>query len=152
MRRRLASMPPSTMGTVLKASRKQPDLAMTDLDRSLELKPSDVRALMARAELRLRAGDVAGATTDLEAADRYADYVDDIRLDIARNYERAGLFAQAKVQYDLWIPFHPNDARVFTALSARCWLGASSGQDLAAALTDCNTVARRMDKSNPANW
>jgi|HubBroStandDraft_1064217.scaffolds.fasta_scaffold03308_5 tetratricopeptide (TPR) repeat protein/predicted aspartyl protease len=131
---------------------KQPDLAMTDLDRSLELKPSDVRALMARAELRLRAGDVAGATTDLEAADRYADYVDDIRLDIARNYERAGLFAQAKVQYDLWIPFHPNDARVFTALSARCWLGASSGQDLAAALTDCNTVARRMDKSNPANW
>jgi tetratricopeptide (TPR) repeat protein len=131
---------------------RQPDLAKTDLDRSLELQPADVPALMARAQLRLNSRDVAGATADLEAADRYADYMDDVRLDIARDYERAELFAQAKVQYDLWVSAHPSDARVFMALSARCWLGASSGQDLASALTDCNTAAKRMDKSNPGNF
>jgi tetratricopeptide (TPR) repeat protein len=130
---------------------KQLELAIADLDHALELKPAHVPALVARAQLRLNVKDAAGAATDLAAADGYANFADDIRLNIARAYERAELFAQAKIQYDLWVSAHPEDARLTMALSGRCWLGALAGQGLPAALDDCNTVVKRMDKSDREN-
>jgi tetratricopeptide (TPR) repeat protein len=136
---------------LVRLENRQPDLARADLDRAIELKPSDVAALMARAGLRLNAKDTAGATADLEAAGRFSASEADVRLDIARDYVRAELFARAEIQFDLWVSAHPNDARLAMALSDRCWLGAVTGQNLPAALTDCNTVVEHMDKSNPAN-
>ena len=137
---------------LVRLENRQPDLASADLDRSLELKPSEVPALMARAGLRLNAKDTAGATADLEAAGRFSASEADVRLEIARDYVRAELFARAEIQFDLWVSAHPNDARLVMALSDRCWLGALSGQNLPSALNDCNTVVKRMDKSNSGNW
>lgn len=130
---------------------KQPDLAMADLDRAIELKPSDVLALAARAGLRLGSGDIAAATADLDAAGRFSAPEADIRLTLAQDYERADLVAPAAAQYDLWIAAHPKDARLATALSGRCRLGAISGQDLDRALSDCNAAVKIIDKSNPDN-
>jgi tetratricopeptide (TPR) repeat protein len=130
---------------------KQPDLAMADLDRALELKPSDVLALAARAALRLGSRNIAAATADLDAAGRLSAPEADIRLTLAQDYERADLVAPAAAQYDLWIAAHPNDARLATALTGRCWLGATSGEDLDRALSDCNAAVKIIDKSNPDN-
>jgi tetratricopeptide (TPR) repeat protein len=130
---------------------KQPDLAMADLDRSLELKPVYVPALMARAELRLAARNAAGAAKDLEAAADAADKTDDVRLEIALDDERAEQYAQAKVQYDLWASAHPKDVRLPEVILGRCRLGALAGQNLDAALADCSTFAWHMGKSTPQN-
>ena len=42
---------------------------MTDLDRAIELKSDDARALVARAEFKFRGRDEPGTVTDLDAAD-----------------------------------------------------------------------------------
>jgi tetratricopeptide (TPR) repeat protein len=130
---------------------QQSDLAMADLDRSLELKPANIPALMARAELRLAARNAAAAAKDLEAAADAADRADDVRLEIALDDERAELFAQAKVQYDLWASAHSKDVRLPVAILGRCRLGAVAGQDLEAALADCSTFVWHMGKSTPQN-
>jgi tetratricopeptide (TPR) repeat protein/predicted aspartyl protease len=127
----------------------QAELALADFDRTLDLKSDDLPALVARAQLRLRARDIAGATTDLGAADRAASKEDDIRLFLARGYHDADLLPASIAQYDRWIAAHDGDPRMPDALNGRCWARALQGQELAAALSDCNAALKLSAKQSP---
>jgi tetratricopeptide (TPR) repeat protein/predicted aspartyl protease len=130
---------------------KQLDQAAADFDRALELKSNDLSALEARAELRLRARDFAGAGADLDAADRAAPKEADMRLFLAAGYQSAGLLPASIAQYDLWILAHATDSRMPGALNNRCWVRAMQGRELDQALSDCNTALRLSGKSSPLN-
>ena len=128
---------------------QQFELAAADLNRALELKPDDLAALEVRAQLRLRVHDIAGATADLEAADRAAPKEADIRFFLARAYQSADLLPASIAQYDLWIPSHATDARMPEALKNRCWMRALQGQELNQALSDCNAALKSSAKGEP---
>ena len=57
----------------------QTDLAMADLDRALALNADYLAARVSRAELRLHLKDIAGAASDLDAADGVAPKQADVR-------------------------------------------------------------------------
>jgi tetratricopeptide (TPR) repeat protein len=128
---------------------QQFELAAADLSRALELRPDDLAALEVRAQLRLRVRDIAGATADLEAADRAAPKEADIRFFLARAYQSADLLPASIAQYDLWIPSHAADARMPEALKNRCWMRALQGQELNQALSDCNAALKSSAKGEP---
>jgi tetratricopeptide (TPR) repeat protein/predicted aspartyl protease len=120
----------------------QTELAAADFDRALELKADDVPALEARAQLRLRARDIAGAVADLGSLDRAVAKEADVRLFLARGYLRADMLPASIAQYDLWIEAHASDSRMPEALNGRCWNMALQGEDLAKALTDCGAALK----------
>ena len=111
---------------------KQPDPAMADFDQALKLRPDDLPALMARAELRLQRGDKDLAAADLDAADAIAPTEADERFQMARAYERVDRLETAIAQLTRWIESHPDDARLPEALNARCWSRALEGSELRA--------------------
>jgi tetratricopeptide (TPR) repeat protein len=123
-------------------SNGRPDLAVTDFDQALKLKPGDLEALMSRAALRLSRGDAAAAGPDLDAVDRLAAKEADLRLALGEYYGRSGQMARAIAQYDLWIDAHRGEIKVATALNSRCWARALLGQELDKALDDCNAAVR----------
>jgi tetratricopeptide (TPR) repeat protein len=125
----------------------QPLLAMADFDRTLNLKPDDVAALIARAQLRLVGHDTAHSVQDLEAADRLSARQDDVHIQIAMLYAAADRPAAAIDQYSRWIDTHSQDARLNSALNSRCWLRALTGVDLDSALKDCNWAIRNSLKN-----
>ena len=128
---------------------KQPDLALTDFNRALELRSNDVQVRIARAYLLIRHRENARAAADLDAADAAAAKESDLRYQLAHGYEELDLLGLAIKQYDLWIEFHPVDARYPTALNGRCWSRALQGEELPLALNDCDTAERRVQKSSP---
>jgi len=128
---------------------RQPETAMTDFDRAIELKSDDVRFLAARAALRLDGGDKAGAIADFDAVDRFAPKEADIRLSLANDYWRTDLLERAIAQYDLWIEFHHEDARLGPALDGRCRAKALQDEDLAKALSDCSAALKFAPKGSP---
>jgi tetratricopeptide (TPR) repeat protein/predicted aspartyl protease len=128
---------------------KQQDLALTDFDRALVLRSNDVQALIARAYLLVRRRENSRAAADLDAADAAAAKESDLRYQLAHAYEEVDLLGSAIKQYDLWIEFHPVDARYPAALNGRCWIRALQGEDLPLALKDCNAAARDVRKSSP---
>jgi tetratricopeptide (TPR) repeat protein/predicted aspartyl protease len=121
---------------------RQADLALADLDAAIKLKPDNAAALLARA--RLRAGsDVRAATSDLEAADRYLPKESVDHLEIGNLYEQTAQLPAALVQYSKWIDSHERtDVRMPSALNSRCWTRALMGQELEAALSDCNAALK----------
>jgi tetratricopeptide (TPR) repeat protein/predicted aspartyl protease len=131
------------------AENRQLDLARADIDRAIELDPSHIASHVARAQLRFRSKDKAGAGADLSAADRLAPKEADIRFSLARSYESLDLLAESAAQFDLWIPAHADDAKMPMALNGRCWVRALRGQDLAKGLSDCNAALSRAAKGNP---
>jgi tetratricopeptide (TPR) repeat protein len=130
---------------------RRPDLALTDFDQAIKLKPDDVDALIARA--RLRAGRHAAAeliAADLDAADRALPKEADQHMGIGNLYEEVGQPAAAVVQYSKWIDSHPSDdLQTPGALNARCWARALTGGALDLALADCN-AALKMRPNTPA--
>jgi tetratricopeptide (TPR) repeat protein/predicted aspartyl protease len=124
--------------------------AMADFDRAIELKPDYVAALMSRAEIRIGARKLAEAITDLAAVDKLAAKQSDIRFEMGFAYERAEQFAAAIVQFDLWLAAHGDDARRFYAYQGLCHGRGMLGQELPAALKDCNEAVSLSDKKkNP---
>jgi len=130
-------------------SARQPVLAMADFDQVLKLRPDDVAATMARAQLRLGARDLDGAQADLAAADRLAEKNPDLRLRLATAYVRAGLPKESIGQYDQWIAGHPKDDQLSEALTGRCWVRALWGLDLDKARADCDAALRLTPGSPP---
>ena len=128
------------------ASKKDYEKSIADYDHALQLKPEFVPALMSRAQLHIEMRQVPEARVDLEAVDRIAAKQADIRYEMAEAYERAGLFRLAIAQFDFWIESHPEDGRVAFALSDRCRARGVLGQDLPAALKDCDTAVNRSGK------
>jgi tetratricopeptide (TPR) repeat protein len=123
---------------------KQPDLALTDFDQAIKLKPDDVDALLARASLnagrRAAAGQIAA---DLDAADRALPKEAQQHLRIGELYAFVGQPAAAVVQYSKWIDSHPSDdMNAAGALNGRCWARALTGESLDLALADCNAALK----------
>jgi len=127
---------------------RQPEPAMTDFDRAIELKSTDVRFLAARAALRLERGDTDGAMADFDAVDRLAPKEADLRLSLADDYGRTDRLARSIAQFDLWIEFHHDDARLSQALSGRCWAKALLGEDLSKAQSDCSAALKLAPKGS----
>jgi tetratricopeptide (TPR) repeat protein len=130
---------------------EEPDLALADFDQAIKLKPDDVPSLIARATLRAQRHDPpAAVTADLDAADRAAPKEAGERLHMGALYQSAGEFAAAVAQYSKWIDGHPReDVHMGAALNARCWARALWGQELDAALADCNEALGRYPHEAP---
>ncbi len=126
----------------------QADLALTDYDHVLLLKPDFLPAYIPRAEIKLAKQDTPGAIADLEAVDRLAPKQADLRLMLAELYERMDRLPAAIEQFSLWMQYHPEDSRMLRATAGRCLSSALQNQDLPTALRDCNTAMRRADKKN----
>jgi tetratricopeptide (TPR) repeat protein len=94
--------------------------------------------------------NVPEARADLEAIDHLAAKQADVRYEIAFAYDRAGLLPAAIAQLDLWIASHAEDSRVVSALTDRCKARGLLGQDLPAALKDCNAAYSRSDAQSGA--
>jgi tetratricopeptide (TPR) repeat protein len=130
--------------------RREPNKALNDFNAALELRPDFVAALLSRARLRINMRNVPEARADLDAVDRIAAKQADDRFELAFDYLHANLLPLALAQYDIWIAAHREDVKMPTALSARCKARAMLGQDLSAALKDCNTAISRGGKlQNP---
>ena len=123
-------------------SNRQTALALADFDAALKLKPDDGRSLAARATLRM-SFDRAAGLADMQAADRYLPKDAPERLQLGYLYTQADLLPASVVQYSHWIDTHDSSA-VFMAqtLNNRAWARALMGQDLDAALSDCNTAVK----------
>ena len=93
---------------------------------------------MRRARLHLAAKDLSKARLDLEATLKDAPPESNQLIDIARLLGDEGQFKEAIVYYDRWIAAHPADKQMSNILNQRCWTRALWGQELDAALADCN--------------
>ena len=122
--------------------RKEQKKALDDFSAALALRPDFIAALMDRAQLRINMRNIPEARVDLDAVDRIAAKQADVRLGLAFGYMNADSPA-AIAQYDLWIAAHGEDSRMANALSGRCRARALLGQDLSAALKDCNAAISR---------
>jgi tetratricopeptide (TPR) repeat protein len=134
-------------GTVHWQLRQGPE-ALADFDQAVKLDAQSVPARLSRAELLLQKGDRELAVSDLDAADTVAAKQADVRLMMARLYERADRLAPALREFDLWIAAHDEDARLPAALNGRCWLRALADVDLPLALKDCNVALKRAPKAS----
>lgn len=123
----------------------QADKALEDFSQAIRLKPDDVPALMARAEIRARRNEPAAAIgPDLDAANHAAPKEADMRLELGGLYQRVGNYPAAIAQYDDWIDsHHRDDIHMAGARNARCWARALTGQALDQALEDCNFAVRK---------
>jgi tetratricopeptide (TPR) repeat protein/predicted aspartyl protease len=126
----------------------QMDRALTDYNRLLTLKRDFLPAYIPRAEIELAKGDVPAAIADLEAVDRLAPKQADLRLMLAELYGRIDRMPAAIEQFSLWIQNHPDDSRMLAARAGRCLSSALQNQDLAAAMSDCNSALRSADKKD----
>ena len=131
------------------ASNGQADKALEDFSQAIRLKPDDVRALMARAEIRaLRHEPAEAIGPDLDAADHAAAKQAEMRLELGGLYQRVGNYPAAIAQYDDWInSHHGDDIAMPRARNARCWARALTGQGLDQALEDCNFAVRKDPKT-----
>jgi tetratricopeptide (TPR) repeat protein/predicted aspartyl protease len=130
-------------------STDKPELATQDLDRALQLKPDYILALLARAELRIKAKDFRGARTDLEAVDDFAPKQADVRLELAQDYLQVDLPARAIVQFDAWIAAHPQHSNRRFALARRCWARALQNERLDEAVADCDAAMYAVYEKTP---
>lgn len=126
----------------------KPELGAADLDAALLLKPDYPEALLLRADLHLSRKDATAAVADLDAADKSLPKESEYRFSMAYAYDRARQLPAAVRQLDLWIPAHPQDAKLPQAQSNRCWLKTLQGQDLEAARADCNSAVSAASKSS----
>jgi len=136
-------------GEVL-ARRNELKKALDDFNAALKLRPDFIPALLSRAQLRINMRNIPEARADLEAVDRVAAKQADVHFGLAFDYMRAELMPSAIAQFDIWITAHGDDSRMAIALSARCKARAILGEDLSAALKDCNAAISRSGKlQNP---
>ncbi len=130
--------------------RKEPTKALDDFNAALELRPDFIPALLSRAQMRINMRNVPEARADLDAVDRIAAKQADARFELALEYLRADLLPPTIAQFDIWMAAHREDSRMAIALSGRCKARAMLGQDLTAALKDCNAAISRSGKvQNP---
>ena len=127
---------------------KEPDKALEDFGAAIGIKPDDVPALVARAELRAgRRDPVESIRPDLDAADRAAPKAAEIRLALGHLFESVRDYPAAIAQYDRWIDARgPDDVQMPAARNSRCWVRALTGQQLDRALADCSAAVHARPK------
>ena len=125
-------------------SNREPALARADFDQTLQLQRGDVPALLARAHLGASVQEPADAlSADLEAADRALAPDAEEHWQLGDLYADAGQFPAAVVQFSKWVDTHdPHDPQMPVFLNSRCWARARWGQQLEAALADCNAALK----------
>ena len=116
----------------------QDDLAAADFDAALKIDSHDSFALNARGVLKLAHHDAAAARGDFEAALPYAADRAAALYRMGRVYESAQDYPDAVSVYDRWLRENPGAKAKPAVLNARCWARAEWGQDLPAALADCD--------------
>jgi tetratricopeptide (TPR) repeat protein/predicted aspartyl protease len=122
---------------------KQPELVLADLDQAIKLKPDEVDALVARADFHLGARDTAAAQTDMEAASRAAPRQSEVHVHLGDYYTYLGRFAAAAAEFGMWIDSHDSsDVYMAHVRGARCRARALWGEELEAALADCNAALK----------
>ncbi len=133
----------------------QPKLALADLDKVISLRPSNTAALLARGDVRLANKNLEGARQDFDQAIKGDE---GLRLQVAQTYSRHDLFAEAISEFNKviatpaksslptpglgYVSRRPDDPHLSDAFLGRCHARALSGQDLKAALDDCNRGIR----------
>jgi tetratricopeptide (TPR) repeat protein len=133
---------------LLYAQLRQSAPALADLDRTIQLNPHQVAALLTRAAYRTQSGDRTGAETDLNAANTLLPKEDNERLTLAQDYSNIDLYQRAVEQYDIWMASHPQDVRLGLAYVGRCRARAFGDFDLPRALKDCDTAVRHAAKGS----
>jgi tetratricopeptide (TPR) repeat protein len=128
---------------------KQSGPALADLDRTIQLEPHHVAALLARAEYRTQSGDKTGAEADLDATNAILPKEDNERLTLASGYSNIALFREAIEQYDLWSVSHPQDVRLPAAFEGKCRARALGDMELQRAVKDCDAALKRATKASP---
>ena len=121
---------------------KEPALAFADFEKTLELKPSHVAALVARAELLVASGEADAAIANLETADQNAAREADVRLQLGNLFARAAAYEQAVEQYTLWLATHDRDGRKADVLNGRCRARALWGEELKQGQYDCDVALK----------
>ncbi|HEV2700555.1 MAG TPA: aspartyl protease family protein [Steroidobacteraceae bacterium] len=127
----------------------QPQQAMSDINEALRLQPTLTDALMVRAQFRIHNGNLDGARADFSAAEASAPTRYELQLAESQAYADTGRYPMALQSLNTWIAAHPDDERRYVALMSRCLVRGMLGQELEAALADCNS-ARRQLSSNSA--
>jgi tetratricopeptide (TPR) repeat protein/predicted aspartyl protease len=135
--------------SLLYAQLKQRGPALADLDRTIQLDPHHVAALLTRAGYRTQSGDKTGAESDLDAANAVLPKEDNERLALASEYSNLDLFQRAIEQYDLWSVAHPQDVRLPLAFDGRCRARTLGDFDLQRAVKDCDIALKRATKDSP---
>jgi tetratricopeptide (TPR) repeat protein len=133
--------------TLLRAGQTQQGL--NDIEQALRLQPALTEALMIRAQFRTRNGNLEGGRADFAAAEASAPAHYELQLTESEAYAQTGHYPLALTILNSWIAAHPYDERQYSALMGRCLVRGMLGQELDAALKDCN-VARRHISSNSA--
>jgi tetratricopeptide (TPR) repeat protein len=127
---------------------RQPQPAMSDIDEALRLQPTLTDALMVRAEYRIRNGNLDGARADFAAAEASAPSRYELALAESDAYAETGRYPLALQLLNSWIAAHPDDERRPAALLSRCLVRGMLGQQLDAALDDCNTARRQLSSNS----
>jgi tetratricopeptide (TPR) repeat protein len=135
--------------SLLYAQLRQSGPALADLDRTIQLDPHHVAALLARAEYRTQSGDKAGAEADLNAANAVLPKDGNERLTLAYGYSNIDLFPRAIEQYDLWAASHPEDEGLALAFVGRCRARTLGDFELKLAMKDCDTALNHARKDSP---
>ena len=128
---------------------KQSGPALTDFDRTIQLEPHHVAALLVRGGYRTQSGDRTGAEADLDTVNAVLAKEDNDRLTLAYEYSNLDLFQRAIEQFDLWSVSHPQDVRLGFAFVGRCRARALGDMDLQRAMKDCDTAVRHATKASP---
>ena len=132
--------------SVARLANGQPVLAMGDLDRALKLSGADVPALMTRGELHIALQNVALGQADFDAAKKVEPENRELALRAAAAFLRAEDYPRSLQEYDVWIAAHPKDHEMAQLLGERCNVRATWGQQLDAALTDCDGALKLGEK------
>ncbi len=93
---------------------------LADLDEALRLQPDLTDALMLRGEIRVASNNLDGAKADFVAAEASAPGRSELPLQEAGEYVATGHYPLALPVLNNWIVAHPQDQRLYDALSQRC--------------------------------
>jgi tetratricopeptide (TPR) repeat protein len=118
--------------------------ALADFDTAISLQPDDIDARLVRAQLLQshpgadQAATAAEAKSDLDAVSRLVAPGASERLKLSSLYGKLGDYSAAIDQVDQWLNYHRLANDRAEGLNERCWLRATTNQDLHEALDDCN--------------
>ncbi len=126
----------------------QPQQAVSDIDESVHLAPALTDALMLRAQVRIHNGNLDGARADFAAAEASAPGRFELPLIESEAYADTGRYPAALQLLNTWIAAHPDDERRYTAFMSRCLVRGMLGQELDAALIDCNKARRELSSNS----
>lgn len=129
---------------VIYAGNHQLKSAVEDFDAAIALKPDDMNAHLARAEvLQLQPGTDSAVVraeieSDLATVSRLVAPAAGVRLTLSDLYGKLGDYPAGLDQINQWLSHHPLDTDQAQGLNSRCWLRATANRDLHEALDDCN--------------